>query len=174
MDAGVAALMGAFGGAGIGFLGAIKVAADQRVETRHIERRHALASYVGALTPVVSELREMPPNKEPDLVTKAIDQISGEQASWVRTRKGLVAMSPHMFGRVDRLASAFAQVQLLDMPREVMEAVEAANDYAIELGEERSEDLVARWPPIHANLLDASKLLDPERPKWWRRFPRPS
>jgi hypothetical protein len=168
MDAGVAALIGAFGGAGIGFFGAIKVAADQRLETRGIERRRALSTYIGALSPVVSELREMPPNREPDFVTKAIDQISGEQASWVRTRKGLVALSPHMFGRMDRLSSALAEVQLLDMPTEVMEAVDAANDYAVELGEERSEDLIARWPPIHADLLAASKLLDPERPKWWQ------
>lgn len=163
MDAGVAALVGAFGGAGIGFLGAIKVAADQRVEARLSERRHAMATYLGALSPVVAELKEMPPNKEPDLVEKAIERISGEQATWVRTRKGLVAMSPHMFGRMDRLSSALAQVHLLDMPAGVMKAVEAANDYAVELGEERSEDLVARWPSIHAELLATSKLLDPDR-----------
>lgn len=48
---------------------------------------------------------------------------------------------------------------------DVVKAVEAANDYAVELGKERSEDLVARWPSIHADLLDASNLLDLERPK---------
>jgi hypothetical protein len=174
MDAGLAALIGAFGGAAIGFLGAIKVAADQRLETRQAERRRALAIYVGALTPVVSELREMPPNKEPDRFSKAIDQISGEQATWIRNRKGLVEISPHMFGRQDRLSSAVAQVQLLDMPAEVMTAVEAANDYVVELGEERTEDLIARWPSIHADLLDASRLLDANRPRWWRRRPRSS
>jgi hypothetical protein len=114
----------------------------------------------------------MLPNKEPDLVNKAIEQISGEQATWVRTRKGLVAMSPHIFGRQDRLSSAFAHLQLLDMPTDVMKAVEAANDYAAELGEERSEDLVTRWPSIHADLLEASKSLDLESSKWWRRFAR--
>lgn len=161
MDAGVAALVGAFGGAGIGFLGAIKVAADQRGETRLTERRHALATYLGALTPVVAELKEMPPNREPDLVSKAIEQISGEQATWVRTRKGLVAMSPHMFGRMDRLSLAMAHLQLLDMPDPVMKAVEAANDYAAELGEERSKGLIERWPSIHADLIAAFKLIDP-------------
>jgi len=42
MDAATAGLIGAFGGAGIGFLGAIKVAADQRDDARRIERRQAL------------------------------------------------------------------------------------------------------------------------------------
>ncbi|HKZ15050.1 MAG TPA: hypothetical protein VJL81_14520 [Solirubrobacterales bacterium] len=154
MDAGTAALIGAFGGAIIGFLGAIKVAADQRVEARRIEKRHALAVYLGALTPVVGELKEMPPNKEPNFLTKAIDQASGEQATWVRTRKGLVAMSPHIFGRMDRLSSAMAQVQLLEIHPGVMDAVEAANDYAAKLGEERSEELIQRWPSIHAELLE--------------------
>jgi hypothetical protein len=171
MDAGTAALIGAFGGSGIGFAGALKVAADQRLEDRRSEKRRAMASYLGALYPVISELKEMPKNKEPDLVSKAIEQVSGEQATWVRTRKGLVAMSPHMFGRQDRLSSAFAHVQLLDMPDPVMDAVEAANDYAIELGEERSEAILGRWPTVHKDLLDASRLLDAQDPKWWRRSP---
>lgn len=162
MDAGTAALIGAFGGAGIGFLGSIRVAAGQRVEARHVARRHALATFVGALTPVVSELKEMPPNKEPSLFAKAFDQVSDEQATWVRNRERLVAMSPHMFGRQDRLALAMAQVQLLEMPSGIMDAVEAANDYVVELGDERSEEVIARWPSIHAKLLEASKLLDLE------------
>jgi hypothetical protein len=160
MDAATAGLIGAFGGAGIGFLGAIKVAADQRDDARQIERRQALTGYLGALYPVVGELREMPPNKDPDLLTKAIDQLSGEQAAWVRTRKGMIAMSPHSFGRMDRLSSAMAQVQLLDMPSEVMEAVESASDYVRELGEERSEELVGRWPSIREALLSASRRLE--------------
>jgi hypothetical protein len=44
-----------------------------------------------------------------------------------------------MFGRMDRLSSAMADLQLLDMPARVMEAVEAANDYATEPGDERNE-----------------------------------
>lgn len=169
MDAGTAALIGAFGGAGIGFAGALKVASDQRLEARRSEKRRALASYLGALYPVISELKEMPPNKKPDLIDKAIEHVSSEQTTWVRTRKGLVAMSPHMFGRHDRLSSAFAYVQLLDMPAPVLSAVEAANDYMIELGEERSETILGRWPAVRKDLLDASSHLESKEPKWWRR-----
>jgi hypothetical protein len=167
MDAAAAGLIGALGGAGIGFLGAIKVAADQRVEAARIERRHALAAYVGALTPVVSELKEMPPAKEPNLLTKAIDQTGGEQATWARTRKGLVEMSPHMFGRMDRLASAMARVQLLAMQPAITDAVEAANDYVIELGDERSRDLIERWPSVHDALLSASRRLEAQKHRLW-------
>jgi hypothetical protein len=61
----------------------------------------------------------MPPNKDIDSITKALEWVSGEQATWARTRKGLVAMSPHIFGRIDRLSVAQARVQLLDMPERV-------------------------------------------------------
>lgn len=102
----------------------------------------------------------MPPNKEPNALTRAIDQLSGEQASWARTRKGMVEMSPHMFGRIDRLSAAMAVVQVLEMPAAVSEAIEKSNDYAAELGEERTEELVAAWPEVREDLLEAARLLD--------------
>jgi hypothetical protein len=169
MDAAAAGLIGAFGGAAIGFGGAVKVGADQRRETLRMERNQALAAYLGALYPAVGELREMPANKGADPLSKAIDRVSGEQATWARTRKGLVAISPHLFGRIDRLSLALARLQLLEMPGPVMEAVEAANDYVAELGEERSAELLARWPTIRAELLSAAELLDGKPHGWWWR-----
>jgi hypothetical protein len=121
MDAAVAGLIGAFGGAGVGFLGTLTVSADQRREARRKDMHRALADYLGALYPAVTELRELPSNKEPDALTRVIDRMSGEQATWMRTRKGLVATSPHIFGRMDRLSAAFARVQMLGMPVTVLE-----------------------------------------------------
>lgn len=159
MDAAAAGLIGAFGGAGIGFAGALKINTDQRKEAQRNERRRALAVYLGALYPVVSELREMPPNSEPDALTRMIDRLQGEQASWVRTRRGVVAAFPHAFGRMDRLSGAMAVVQTLEMPAAVLEVVEKANDYAAELGEQRTDELVEKWPEIQKELLYAAKLL---------------
>lgn len=51
MDAAVAGLIGAFGGAGVGFLGALKINADQRREAQRIERRRAFAATSGRSTP---------------------------------------------------------------------------------------------------------------------------
>ena len=50
-------------------------------------------------------------------------------------------------------------VQTLEMPAAVLEIVEKANDYAAELGEERTEELVEKWPEIQKKLLAAAKLL---------------
>jgi hypothetical protein len=168
LDAAAAGLIGAFVGAGIGFLGALKLARDQRRGSLVTEKREALAAYLGALYPAVGELREMPPNKNVDPISKAIDRLSGEQATWVRGRRGLVAMSPHIFGRIDRLSLALARVQLLHMPGAVMDVVEEANDYVSDLGEERDEELLARWPAIREGLLDAVELLDERSPRWWQ------
>jgi hypothetical protein len=110
----------------------------------------------------------MPKNKEPDPLTKAFDRLKGEQATWVQTRKGVVATSPHMFGHMDRLSAALARVQLLDMPAAVMEAVENANEYAIEVGEERTPALIERWPAVHRELVAAGAYLE-SRPRWPRR-----
>lgn len=170
MDAATAALMGAFGGAGLGFLGTLTVNARQRREARRSEIRRALADFLGALYPAVAELREMPSNKEPDAFSKAIDRLSGDQATWVRTRRGLLATSPHIFGRMDRLAAAFARVQLLDVPVSVMEAVEKANDYVAELGEERSIALIERWPAIRSDLISAVAAFDSPSLSRWRRL----
>lgn len=101
----------------------------------------------------------MPPNGEPDALTRLIDRVQGEQAAWVRTRRGVVATFPHAFGRMDRLSGAMAVVQTLEMPATVLEIVETANDYAAELGEERTEELVEKWPEIQKQLVAAAKLL---------------
>jgi hypothetical protein len=94
--------------------------------------------------------------------------MSGEQAAWVRSRRGLVKLSPHIFGRIDRLSLALATVQLLGMPQPVMEAVEAANDYVAELGRQRNPELIGRWPSIRQNLIDVSGLVDQKHRPWWR------
>jgi hypothetical protein len=170
MDAATAALVGAFGGSGIGFLGALKINADQRREAERTEKRRAFALYLGALYPAVAELREMPPNKAPDLVEQAVDRLSSEQASWLRTRRSLTAASPHLFGRMDRLHAAVAQVQTLKMPPEVMGAFEKANNYVERLGEERTDQRLKEWPEIHGQLLSAGELLSAGSLAWWRRL----
>lgn len=159
MDAAVAGLIGAFGGASLGILGALKINADQRRQAQQSERQRAFSAYLGALYPVITELREMPQNSEPDALTRVIDRLQSEQVAWVRTRKGMVSTFPHAFGPMDRLSAAMAVVQTLEMPTAVLEVVERANDYAAELGEERTDALRERWPELQEQLLGAAKLL---------------
>lgn len=152
MDAALAGLIGAFGGAGIGLGGTLKVGRVQQREARRKEQEHAFAAFLGALYPAVSELREMPPNREPNLVEKATDLLSSEQAQWARTRRAMLAMSPQIFTRMDRLSSAMALLQVLDMPEQIMNAVEDANDYVVRLGEDRTPDRLDEWEFIYDRL----------------------
>jgi hypothetical protein len=48
MDAATAGLIGAFGGAGLGFAGALKINSDQRKEAQRSERRRAFGVYLTA------------------------------------------------------------------------------------------------------------------------------
>lgn len=140
--------------------------AQRQAESRR-DRREALSAYIGALYPAVGELREMPPNKELDLVNKAIDKLSEEQATWVRTRRALLKISPHLFGRIDRLSLAFARVQVVGMPPAVMDTIEAAMDYVEDLSEDRSPELIGRWPSLHTELLEAARVVDRRARSRW-------
>lgn len=159
MDAALAGLIGALGGATIGLVGALKINADQRDAAARAEKQRAFAAYLGALYPAVAELREMPPNKEPDLLERAVDRISSEQATWVRTRRGIAEMGAPFLGRIDRLSAATALVQVLDMPKQLMSAFDEANDYVQRLGEDRTPKRLAEWSAIYSRLHAANELL---------------
>lgn len=167
MDPAAAALIAGLGGAAVGFAGALKVSSAQRQAEFRRDQREALSAYIGALYPAVGELRELPPNKELDLVNKAIDKLSGEQATWVRTRRALLKISPHLFGRIDRLSLALARVQVLGMPPEVMVTVKTATDYVNELSNDRSPEVIDRWPSLHTELLEAARTLDTRTTSPW-------
>jgi hypothetical protein len=167
VDPAAAALIAGLGGAAVGFAGALMISSAQRRAEFRRDQREALSGYIGALYPTVGELREMPPNKELDPVNKAIDKLSGEHATWVRTRRALLKISPHLFGRVDRLSLAFARVQVLEMPPEVMVTVESAMNYVNELTEDRSTELIDRWPSLHTELLEAARTLNTRTASPW-------
>lgn len=168
MDPALAALLGTFGGAGIGLLGTQRISAIERKEASRHEKRRAFASFLGALYPAVSELRSMPPNKLPNILEQAQEKLSNEQADWIRTRKAMASATPHLFIRIDRLSLATAEVQTLDMPPKVKDVIEEANRYVEQLGEERTSELKAEWPAIYVRLHDANKLLTENDSRRWR------
>jgi len=107
----------------------------------------------------------MPPNT----LERFQDTLTDEQAAWIRTRKEMTDATPHLFGRIDRLSLAAAEVEVLDMPSEVLRAVEAANSYVERLGEERTDELKAEWSSIYERLHTAKPLLMTAGGRWWRR-----
>ncbi|NLT05159.1 MAG: hypothetical protein GXY03_02495 [Solirubrobacterales bacterium] len=119
---------------------------------------------MGALYPLVAELRDMPPARPPGAATRLIDRLRGPDAQWLVTQKAIVDVGnrPRTLG--DRLSAALAYVQVLDMPDEVTQAIAEANDYVDRLSKHRSEALKAEWPDILARLQTAKTALQP----WWR------
>jgi hypothetical protein len=53
------------------------------------------------------------------------------------------------------------------MPPDVMATVEAAMKYVNELSEDRSTELIDRWPSLHAELLEAARALDTQTAWQW-------
>jgi hypothetical protein len=64
-----------------------------------------------------------------------------------------------LFNRIDRLLAALALLQILDMPKEAMAAVEEASDYAERLAADRTPGLREEWWEIRERLLLARDLL---------------
>lgn len=169
MDAALAGLVGAFGGAGIGLGGALKINADQRRSAMLAEQRRAFASFLGAIYPVVVELQGLPPNREPGLVGRLTDSFLGEQASYAITQKQLATAMPQHAARLDRLAGAIALVQALDVPGELASAIDEANDYVERLSDDRTEERKAEWTAIRDRLLTTGSLLTPPLQRRWPR-----
>lgn len=172
MDAGVAALLGA----GVGLIGALAISRVERADVALRERRRAYAAYLGALYPLVAELRGMPAGRQPGGIDRIVDRVRGPDAQWVASQKAIVALGgrPHTLG--DRLSAALAYVQVLDMPGDVMSAIDAANDYVERLSKERTVAAKAEWPPLYARLQSAKASLERSwrRPGWRRNGPTPA
>jgi hypothetical protein len=164
MDAGVTTgLVGVGGtalGAGLGYLGTRRISRVERETSLRGEKRRAYAAYLGALYPVVSELRDMPAARRLRFYERWLDQLRGEAATWTLTRRHLRRTVGDRPGALaDRLAYAVAQLQVLPLPQEVSEAVAAANNYIERLAEDRSSEVIGQWPELHKRLLAAADSL---------------
>ena len=121
----------------------------------------AFGDYLGALYVSIGELRDLPPSREPNLVNQAAGKLRTEQGAWVARRRAERRITGDRYRDVAaRFAAAAAHLQTLPLDPELEAAVEAANDYAQKLGEDRSPELIGRWPEVRARLLAASEYLN--------------
>jgi hypothetical protein len=161
---------GALLGAVVGVRGALAISRDERRHRKPEDLRSALAIYLGALYPAVNELRELPPARTlPGFVT-LIDRLQPPDVAWARQRSREYRLYGyrHKEGG-DRLAAAFAQLQVRAMPEELRVAVDRANDYVKRLGEQRTPDLIEEWSSVHADLMRGREALDSGTPPRARR-----
>jgi hypothetical protein len=143
-------------GAVIGLRGARAIGREERAEAARAETLRAFTEYVGALVPVVSELRELPPAPAPSPLADLVDQFRGEAATYLATRR----REQQLFGgrnreQAARLASAAIDLRLRPLPQGVRDAINVANNYVEQLGEQRSDELIAEWKGIHSRLMAA-------------------
>jgi hypothetical protein len=117
--------------------------------------------YLGALYQSVGELRELPPNREPNALDRGVRMLQGEHGAWVARRRAEYRLSGDRYRQLaGQLASAVAQLHALPLPPDLEAAVTAANEYVEKLSEQRAPELIAQWPATRASLLAAIKRLD--------------
>jgi hypothetical protein len=155
MDAATAGLIGAFGGALVGLLGAWTIDRAQTRRTAQLERRRAFGHFLGALYSAVGEFRDMPPDRAGGLFEKLDSVLTTDQLAWVQARRGIARTSPELFGRLDRLLLSVAQLQVLDLPIEVSAAVDDATRYVEQLAATRTTAQKEEWWAVRERLLDA-------------------
>jgi hypothetical protein len=102
-------------GVGVGYAGTRRISKIEREAAAQAEMRRAVAAYLAALYAMVAELRAMP-DVRPGPLAEALDRLSGEGASYVRSRRQIAKLGSRPFELGDRFSTALANVQLLALP----------------------------------------------------------
>jgi hypothetical protein len=146
-------------GVGLGYFGSRHISKGEREAAGRAEVRRALAAYLGAIYPLVAELRAMP-EVSCGRLADAVDRISGEAASYVRSRRQLTKLGSRPFELMDRFVAAAAILRFLELlPAPLQVAISNANGYVEQLNETRSDELKDCWPEIWRELQSATRLL---------------
>jgi hypothetical protein len=148
-------------GVGLGYLGTKRLSDQQRQRERGAELSRALAAYLGALYPVVAELRAMPHVPAGDGTSRLDRLMWGEAGAYVKSRQRLLrSFGTRHFELQDRFAAAAAQLKVLPLPMELEQAVDAATAWVEELAVSRAPDVTRRWPQIWEDLHDAARAIE--------------
>ncbi len=148
-------------GAIVGVRGALAISRDERRHGQQEDVRRALATYLGAIYPVVNELRELPAVQPVSPLIRWLGRLERSDVAWVRQRRREYRLYGyrHREGG-DRLAAAVAELQVRPMPEALQAAVDRANNYIERLGEQRTPELREEWSSVHADLMRGREALD--------------
>lgn len=151
---------GALVGAGVGYGGALAISRRDRAADIQQKIRDAFGLYLGTLYASVAEGLELPPNRPPTRLDRAVERVQGQQGAWLARRRREYQLSGDRYRELAaRLSAAEAQLQVLPLSPGLRGAVNAANDYVRRLGEDRSPEIKAEWSAIHSQLMRANSQL---------------
>lgn len=157
---------GTIGGAAVGYRGALSISRDERVSAQRDRIRAAFAEFFSQCVVSVAELRDLPANKTPNWLDKAVNELRGEQGAWIARRRAEFRLTGDRYRQLAAdLGIALVQLRALPLPSEVRATVDAARDYIERLGQDRSPEVIGEWSDIHARLTRASESLNEDPPK---------
>jgi hypothetical protein len=154
------AVVGTLAGACVGVGGTVVIARRERQHLLNVRMRDAFGVFLGAMYPAVADLRELPDVNDLPIAAKAYNKLRGEPATFVANRQ----REREVFGdvlrdRAHRVAIAFAELQVLPLPREAREAIDTTMEYLERLSKRRTPELKAEWTVIYELLASAAELL---------------
>ncbi len=74
-------------GAAVGVGGALTISREDRRHAAREDLRRALAVYLGALYPSVSELKELPPTRPEPALARWLTRLERDDVRWLRQRR---------------------------------------------------------------------------------------
>jgi hypothetical protein len=162
----IAAGVGGF----LGYLVTFHVSEREREEAKAEALLELYAEFSADLASAVAWIRFFPEAREPDWVSRGIDSLRGELATWAATQKRVQqTLGQGWREPVERFARTSARMRLRPIPDYLMREVEAANDYVEELSVDRSDEVKAKWPDVadavHAAIERA--IAERQRHKLW-------
>jgi hypothetical protein len=165
---------GALAGTGLGYRGALAINRRDREHAQRVQMRDVFAEYLAAIYQSVAFLQDLPPATEPSAFSRAIDRYRGETATWIALQRSQRSiMGNRHYELAGQVVAALAQLQVLPLPADARAALDAADDYLMRLGEQRTPEIKAEWSRIRARLIAAAEEVGVEPPRrHWLLFGR--
>jgi hypothetical protein len=143
----------------------LRASRAERAEQRRRDLDNAAAEFLAAIVQAVAFLSDLPhiDERHPivmfgNLSDRIQDAVS-PGSSWLKNRRGMRRyLGEQPFLPAERVVDAASRLQVLDPGPELAAAVDAAIDYMIALGGDRTQPQLEKWPEIRRQLLDAIAL----------------
>jgi hypothetical protein len=163
--------VGAVIGTVVGHFSSLRLQRRDHQKAAAIERRRALARFLGRLTIVVARLDEMP-DYVPSILDRALAALV-EKSEWLKVREWVVtqrqmrnALGDRFHEPLDSLMEAYADLLLIPLDEVVKRRVDECVEYVRLLGASRKPAVRERWPVVYRSLLDAITLSGDTEVPW--------
>lgn len=144
----------------------LKAAHGAREDQRRRDLDAALSEFLAAVTKAFGRMANLP-HMDPAHPMHRLsrwrsgigERLFGPAHGWANQQIGLRrTLGDEPMLPAERVVDAASRLRILDLGSDLTKAIDETLDYLVDLGDDRSETQLARWPAIRTRLLDAIRV----------------